>query len=347
MRKVCLILLSLVCTLSIEGQTFLKLYKANGTWVECDVTEIDSVVFYKKVYAQFEIASKNLAVGETFHQKVETNSDGNVTYSTSDTSVAKVNAITGEVVAEGEGMAVITAHVSETPSCKALTATYTIYVDEPNVLNGHPFVDLGLPSGTCWATYNVGASRENDPGCYFAWGETTSKTGNYTSATYKFYASADSVDADGFNVTYSGYTKYVMESQSMAFGFRYEYDDRYVLEDTDDAACANWGEGWLMPTQAQKKELETNCTWTACTINNVFGFKITSTINNKYIFLPAGGYWTGPRWALQTDVCFYWTKDEPYLYRNYLMGWHDTMGYSIGSQHQRVIGMLIRPVCVR
>lgn len=105
----------------------------------------------------------------------------------------------------------------------------------------HDYVDLGLPSGTLWATCNVGASNPWDEGDYFAWGETKPKS-NYSRSTYK-YANGDS----------NGLTKYCKDPD---YGYNGYTDSRTTLELSDDAATANWGSSWCMPTQAQFQELK-------------------------------------------------------------------------------------------
>ena len=128
------------------------------------------------------------------------------------------------------------------------------------VLNGHDYVDLGLPSGTKWATSNVGANSPEEYGDYFAWGETTTKE-TYELDTYRYY--------DGSN-----WTKYT--------------DPLTILEASDDAATANWGSGWRMPTYDEMNELKNNCTVTWTTQNGVNGCLFTGS-NGNSIFLPAAG----------------------------------------------------------
>lgn len=147
-----------------------------------------------------------------------------------------------------------------------------IVQEEENVsgtANGHEYVDLGLPSGTLWATCNVGAESPEDYGDYFAWGETEPKT-EYTSNTYKW--------CNGGNL--SNITKYNSS------------DNKMILELEDDAAYVNWGSSWRMPTIQEQEELRTECTWTWSTQNGVNGYKVTSKINGNSIFLPAAGYRT-------------------------------------------------------
>ncbi|MDD7529066.1 MAG: hypothetical protein PUK04_06365 [Bacteroidales bacterium] len=141
--------------------------------------------------------------------------------------------------------------------------------------NGHEWVDLGLPSGTKWATCNVGATKPEEYGDYYAWGETEPKT-TYDWSTYKWC-----------NGDYDTQTKYCTDS---SYG---TVDNKTVLELADDAARANWGGAWRMPTDAEWTELRENCTWTWTTKNGVNGYEVKSNINGNSIFLPAAGYRDG------------------------------------------------------
>ena len=138
--------------------------------------------------------------------------------------------------------------------------------------NGHDYIDLGLPSGTMWATCNVGADTPDGYGDYFAWGETTTKA-TYNWSTYK-YSNGD----------YNQLTKYCSQSD---FGFNGFTDDLVTLQPSDDAATANWGEGWSTPTYKQWVELLTKCSYSFTTINGVNGCLFTAR-NGNTIFLPAG-----------------------------------------------------------
>lgn len=140
-------------------------------------------------------------------------------------------------------------------------------------LGGHDFVDLGLPSGTLWATCNVGATDPEDYGDYFAWGETTIKE-TYSWSTYKYC-----------NGSATTLTKYCNNSSYGNEGFT---DTLTTLEAGDDAATANWGVGWRMPTREEFEELNNNCTITWTTLNGVNGHLLTGT-NGNSIFLPAAG----------------------------------------------------------
>jgi hypothetical protein len=150
--------------------------------------------------------------------------------------------------------------------------------NEGNTYNGHEFVDLGLPSGTLWATCNVGAETPEAYGDNFAWGETTPKE-IYDWDTYK-YGSDFSWDPQvGDDV--GTLTKY---NTNPDWG---QVDNLTTLQPKDDAATANWGDGWCMPTRSQWVELNENTTTTWAIQNGVAGRFFTAT-NGKSIFLPAG-----------------------------------------------------------
>ena len=135
-------------------------------------------------------------------------------------------------------------------------------------INGREWVDLGLPSGTKWATCNVGASKPEEYGDYFAWGETTTKS-TYNWSTY--------FDTDDGGKTFKKYNIF--------------NDGLGMLKPADDAAAVNWGSGWQMPSEAQIDELY-NSSYTTTElmhVNGVYGLKITSKTNGNSIFLPAAG----------------------------------------------------------
>ena len=131
-------------------------------------------------------------------------------------------------------------------------------------------VDLGLPSGIRWASCNIGATVPEDYGNYYAWGETETKA-DYSWATYKHNNGDNSSD----NIT-----KYGNNADTLT-----------TLEPEDDAATANWGGTWRMPTAAEMDELLEHCTWTWTTQNGVNGYQVASTTNGNSIFLPAAGYY--------------------------------------------------------
>ena len=143
-------------------------------------------------------------------------------------------------------------------------------------LNDHDWVDLDLPSGTLWATCNIGASNPEDYGNYYAWGEIRTKA---------FYNLDNYHHAKGNN----GLTKYCSESEYDAdYGYNGFIDDLTILQTCDDAATANWGTGWRMPTEKEWEELLQNTTSKWATQNGVRG-KLFTAKNGETLFLPAAG----------------------------------------------------------
>ena len=140
--------------------------------------------------------------------------------------------------------------------------------------NGHEYVDLGLPSGTLWATCNVGANSPEEEGDYFAWGETETKT-TYHWGTYRYCN-------DGY---FEQLIKYCNDSK---YGFHGFTDNLTVLQPGDDAATANWGSGWCMPTKEQWEELYNNTDHSWKEWNGVDGC-LFSGKNGAVLFLPAAG----------------------------------------------------------
>ncbi len=143
----------------------------------------------------------------------------------------------------------------------------------------HEYVDLCLPSGTLWATCNVGASSPEEFGDYFAWGETQPKD-NYNWSTYQYCC-----DNNPFSLT-----KYC---NSSSYGCNGYTDNLSILQPGDDAATANWGGGARTPTKEEWQELYNNCTSVWTTQNGVNGRRFTGP-DGATLFLPAAGFrWDG------------------------------------------------------
>ena len=157
----------------------------------------------------------------------------------------------------------------------------------------HEWVDLGLPSGTLWATCNVGASSPEEYGDYFAWGETEPK---------EFYGWTNYKWCNGSQNTL---TKYCDNSEYGANGF---VDNKRELDPEDDAAYVNWGPSWRMPTVAQLQELVENCTWQWTTRNGVGGLLATGP-NGKTVFLPAASYYYDSTLSEEDITVDYWSRE--------------------------------------
>ncbi len=176
-------------------------------------------------------------------------------------------------------------------------------------INGHEYVDLGLPSGLKWATCNVGANKPEDYGSYFAWGETATKS-SYKENNSKTYGKSFS-----------------------DIGGKSQYD----------AARANWGGTWRMPTKAELEELENKCTWKWTTQNGVKGYKVTGP-NGNSIFLPAAGRRYGSSLYYAGERGNYWSSTSNESYSNYAYGLDFNSSYQIVGWYRRDSGLSVRPV---
>ena len=192
----------------------------------------------------------------------------------------------------------------------------------------HTYVDLGLPSGTLWATCNVGADTPEDYGDYFAWGEIQPKD-TYNWSTYQYCMGS-----------YNTLTKYCYSS---SYGYNGFTDNLTTLLPEDDAATANWGSGWRMPTKEEFQELSNNTTVTWTQQNGINGRLFTAS-NGNSLFLPAAGC----RWDDELGYVGhdgnYWSSslnsDNP-RYAWYLF--FDS-GYGSATNPYRIFGFSVRPV---
>lgn len=150
-------------------------------------------------------------------------------------------------------------------------------------------IDLGLPSGTKWAEWNIGASSPEQTGNYYAWGETKTKS-DYSWATY-----FDSKDGENFN-TYFLYNK------------KKELGAYSINKKSTDVAYVKWGGNWHMPSADQVNELIKKCTWKWTTFKKIKGFKIIGP-NGKSIFLPAVGFKHRKTVNNYGKECHYWSGD--------------------------------------
>ena len=199
--------------------------------------------------------------------------------------------------------------------CKKEAAKDTISVTT------HDYVDLGLPSGTLWAICNVGANNPEDCGDYFAWGETAPKD-VYDWASYPY---GDCVD-NCFIMT-----KYCDD------------DSLSVLEPSDDAARANWGNEWRMPTMEEWEELYQKTTYIWTEVNGVYGRLLTG-YNGNSIFLPASGFRLGSD-SFCPELGLYWSSSRHLIFPE--RGWsyhfdHETS--HVCGTYERNQGQVVRAV---
>lgn len=201
-----------------------------------------------------------------------------------------------------------------------------------NTLNGHAYVDLGLPSGTLWATCNVGAKNPEDYGDYFAWGETQPKP-NYSNNTYK-YSKAK---------VHGEYTKYSYNAED---GYNGYVDKLTTLEPNDDAAAVNWGGSWRMPTKEECEELLKFTSKKVETIHRVKGMRLTGP-NGQSIFLPATGKRVNKKLLHNGTEGSYWSSS---LNTVVSLAWLfycscESNSCSVFDFNSRDTGHAVRPVC--
>ncbi|MBP5518145.1 MAG: DUF1566 domain-containing protein [Bacteroidales bacterium] len=207
-----------------------------------------------------------------------------------------------------------------TYTCAKLSVSFAAGSYYQSTLKMREYVDLGIVVGgkkIKWATCNVGAANPQDYGDYFAWGETTTKT-DYKSDWSNYFDTSDG----GFT-----FTKYNIDG------------GKTVLDLEDDAANANWGGSWRMPTNAEMNALlALSKEWV--TYEGVNGYKFTG--NGKTLFLPAAGF------RLDTDLGYagsrgyYWSsslRGSDYAWRVYF-----DSGAARSSSYSRYYGQPVRPV---
>ena len=184
-------------------------------------------------------------------------------------------------------------------------------------------VDLGL--SVKWASFNLGASKPEEYGKYYAWAGTTG------------YASSESHDFSWKNTPYCNDGNYNSWSKYTS--------GNATLESSDDAATVNLGGSWRMPTHAELQELYNKCTWTWTSQNGINGYKVSAS-NGKSIFLPAAGYRYGTSYAYVGSDGLYWSSQvySSGVYSAWDMRFNSD-GRNPGNDGNRYYGFSVRPVC--
>ena len=299
--------------IKLDSQTFYGEVKTFTT----DVVPVESVSLDKKEYT-FNTIGNTLTLVATVLPADAT--DKSVSWSSSSDAVATVDA-SGKVTAVSKGTATIKAEAKD-GSGKYASCSVTVKTLCPSGA-----VDLGL--SVYWGTTNIGASKPEDYGDYYAWGETEPKE-SYSWSTYKFGTSSS-----------GPFFKYNTIS---SYG---SVDDKTELEPEDDVASVKLGGEWRMPTDAEWTELRTKCTWTWTTNYNGTGVKgqIVTATNGNSIFLPAAGYRRDTKLYDAGSYGYYWSSslntDKPSIawYVNFNSGTVRRRDYGYRSY-----GQSVRPV---
>lgn len=223
-------------------------------------------------------------------------------------------------------------------------------VFKSGIENGHEWVDLGLTSGTRWATCNVGASKPQDYGNYYAWGETTTKE-TYNWSTY--------LDGQITGNSDCGTDKDALNGITDIAGTQY------------DAAYVNWGGKWRMPTRTQQDELRNECYWVlteSYNNSNVKGYIVykaksssdkgekilysggtpssSYSLSDAHIFLPAAGCRSNGDLSDAGSYGHYWSSSLNADYPRYAGGVYFSSGdVGNGFGGVRCIGQSVRAVC--
>lgn len=234
-------------------------------------------------------------------------------------ATAKIVNVESAKIENSAGSIVSTDPSQMETDCKALTDKLFIKTPVTNnpynvqstnkngIENGHEYVDLGL--SVKWATCNVGASRPEDYGDYYAWGNTV-KERIYSDSGISFLA----ID----------------------------------LSKTDDVAFVKWGGNWRMPTKYEINELCEKCVWTWTMQNGVSGYKVSNALNSdNYIFLPSAGYIKGGRLYYKGECGNYWSRslNKENLTEAYFLGFLGEDAERGLNSRGRGNGFSVRPVC--
>ena len=217
------------------------------------------------------------------------------------------------------------------------------YVKEPGPVIPET-IDLGL--SVKWASFNLGASKPEEYGDYFAWGETEP---NYSSLNPLVWKPEKQYGYNWMHYKWAmgsetTLTKYCSDA---AYGYNGFTDGKITLDPEDDAAQVNLGDKWRMPTDQEWEELTSNCSFVWTQLNGVGGFTVTSKkpgFTDKFIFLPAAGVWFWQNLNSAGSEGYYWS----------LTGYRDSQTCSYGfwfnssspgcCSLDRCYGFAIRPV---
>ena len=295
------------------GQTVVTVHAGDLT-ANCQVSVTDSDNSVPVESVTLDKHELTLSVNQQYQFTAtvlpENASNKNVVWASSANSAKLYISSTGQLTALQPCEATITVRCQANPM---IYDTCQVTVTGGSSDPGEEVVDLGLPSGLKWRSMNVGASKPEDYGDYFAWGETSPKA-SYTNSNYKYRSSDIYGDGIGKKGT--------------------------VLIPEDDAATVNVGSDWRTPKFSEWKELKEKCTWTWTTRNGVKGMQVTGP-SGKSIFLPAGGCYgssvtyrgtQGHYWSASygSDI---WAEDVEFMSTDVNYGLVD-----------RCIGRSIRPV---
>lgn len=304
------------------GKTFITITDTKST----QSTAITVTVWTKLTVAI--IGNVDLEIGESVNSRIFGN--GDYASESSDPQVATAS-IVGEFVSV-EALSAGTSTITVTDNKTGQTASFTVTVTDSTPVDiPAAAVDLGLPSGTLWANKNVGAASPENGGLYFAWGEIVGYGSDVNDGRL--------FDWDSYK--WDNFTKYCSASWVAELGMGI-VDNKTVLDPEDDAATANWGDNWRMPTHEEFKELLEYTTNYETSWNGENGRVYKSLTNDNSIFLPYTGYRADD--FVQEGWANYWSStqvaDKPDLAYELTVD----AGHTQCGTDSRVRGFLVRPV---
>lgn len=208
--------------------------------------------------------------------------------------------------------------------------------------NGYEYIDMGLPSGTKWATCNLGATTPLESGNHYAWGESESEPSlKYDWETYRYCICGDQALSEPETLT-----KYCLDS---SYG---EVDGLQYLEPSDDPVSVAMGGRWRMPTVEQYEELGMNCDFIRGVVDGVYGVAIISRINGASMFAPAAGIYLSEIYvhpSIIPDVEYigaYWaTKLDENNSQNAYVGFFSETQINMTTIF-RCMGLSLRGACI-
>lgn len=255
---------------SNEPDTSIEGYVIYKTEVLTDATDVSLI---EADYLQISSSTINMMLGYGGAVRIVAGSgryhvkSSNEDIVTADISLLKDSTFIVQLTTVNIGEATI----SLTDEVTNITEDIQVVIqNEPDKIEGK-YVDLGLTSGTLWATCNVGAEAPEEYGGYFSWGETWEKS-LYTISNYWLFSAGNTTD----------------------------------LNDEQDVACVKLGEGWRMPTMEELEEL-LSCSWSWEKHNGVQGARITGP-NGNAIFLPAGTFKENSNSPVEGTYGSYWGR---------------------------------------
>jgi hypothetical protein len=320
--------------------TELEMIMRDGTIIPLTKSSQSSLLFYKKDVTVDDFSVSNITdvsaqfrlVNSGFNKNLESLlivSTSHIDKSNLTNNIYEFNKEDGTVVAKNlqssttyYAIGLIVNHLSN-DSIFSNELSFTTKMATKGSINGHDYVDLGLPSGLLWATCDVGSSTEGEYGDYYAWGETSTQAlGEYIWSSYQ-YSSGSTMKNIGSNI--SG-TKY-------------------------DVAYKTWGGTWRMPKKTEMDELVQYCSSEWTTINGNEGMKVTGP-NGNYIFFPAAGTRYEGKYYGSSSYCSFWSGTSCDLYHAYSLyiqrdpQWFKVKGNTSLNRagNERCCGYCVRPV---